>query len=202
MLTCAWSSLPEYDRSEGIRFVERALELDPNDPEANRIMGASKLRDGQFDASRRYYEKAMALSPSDAFIKGRSAAFYNFTGESQRALALLDEAEELDPFLPVWCVEERLAALYALGNFEEAIEIGRGLPFQTQRSRLYHAASHVALGNLDQARHIVEEALALIPGLTTDFIDLEYYRDRTVKRLLIERASKAGLPRGLGHADA
>jgi class 3 adenylate cyclase/tetratricopeptide (TPR) repeat protein len=195
MLTCAWAALPEFDLDEGMRHVERALELDPSDPEANRIMGSAKMHFNEYDASRQYHEKAMALSPSDAYIKGRSAAFYTFAGEPERAMALLDEAEELDPFLPVWCVEERAAALYALERFEEAIEAGRALPFQTRRSRLYRAASRVALGDIDRARQIVAEALTVTPDLTTNYIQqYEFYRDRAVKRLLVERLVKAGLP--------
>jgi len=196
MLTCAWSDLSSFDLHEAIRHVERALELDPNEPEANRIMGSIKMGFNEFEASRHYHEKAMTLSPSDAYIKGRSAAFYTFAGEPTRAMELLDEAEELDPFLPVWCVEERVVALYALGRFEEAAAAGRVLPFQTRRSRLYRAASRVALGDLDRARKIVAEALATNPDLTTDYIQQrETYRDPTVKRLLIDRLAEAGLPR-------
>jgi class 3 adenylate cyclase len=196
MLTCAWSHLPDFDLGEGLRHVERALELDPNDPEANRIMGSMKMGAGEFEASRHYHEKAMALSPSDAYVKGRSAAFYIFAGEPERALELLDEAEALDPFLPVWCVEERVAALYALGRFEQAAAAGRALPFQTRRSRLYRAASRVALGGLDRARQIVAEALAAAPDLTVIYVEQnELYRDREMKRLLVERLVEAGLPR-------
>lgn len=195
MLVCAGSGLAEFDVDEGIRHLERALELDPNEPEALRIMGSFKMVFNEFDASRQHHEKAMALSPSDAYIKGRSAAFYTFVGEPERALQLLDEAEELDPFLPVWCVEERCAALYALGLYEEATVAGRGLPFQTRRSRLYRAASRVALGEIDRARKIVAEALVSAPDLTTGYLQHECYRDRAVKRLLIDRVVQAGLPR-------
>lgn len=202
MLTCAWSNLPDFDLAAGTRHVERALELDPNEPEANRIMGSIKMGSGEFDASRHYHEKAMALSPSDAYIKGRSAAFYIFAGEPERALELLDQAEELDPFLPVWCVEERVAALYALNQFDQAAAAGRAQPFQTRRSRLYRAASHVALGNLDRARRIVGEALAATPDLGTDYIEQkECYRDVGVKKLLVERLTMAGLPRNVQGAQ-
>jgi tetratricopeptide (TPR) repeat protein len=101
MLTCAWSNLPDFNLSEGTRHVERALELDPNEPEAHRIMGSIKMGANDFAASRYHHERALALSPSDAYIKGRSAAFYTFAGEPERAIELLGEAEELDPFLPV-----------------------------------------------------------------------------------------------------
>ena len=145
MWACARAGLPDFDWDDGERRVQRALELDPNDPEANRVMGSIKMIQGEFEASRRYHEKAMELSPSDAYIKGRSAAFFNFAGEPDMALKLLDDAEELDPFLHVWCIEERAAALYTLDRFQEAIESARGLTFQTRRSRIYRAASRVAL---------------------------------------------------------
>jgi class 3 adenylate cyclase/TolB-like protein len=202
MVTCAWSNLSDFDPAEGMRYVERALELDPNEPEANRIMGSIKMGQGEFEASRQYHEKAMALSPSDAYIKGRSASFYTFVGEPQRALELLDEAEELDPFLPVWCIEERIAALYALGRFEQAEAAGRALPFQTRRSRLYRAASRAALGDLEGARHLVAEATAAAPDLTTGYVErFECYRDRSAKQLLLDRLIEAGLTRPSGDSS-
>lgn len=35
MWVCARANLPDFDMADGIRRIERALELDPNDPEAN-----------------------------------------------------------------------------------------------------------------------------------------------------------------------
>ncbi len=195
MLTCAWSELPDFDLDVGIRNVERALELDPNDPEANRVMGSAKSHLYEFESSQFYHEKALALSPSDAYIKSRCAAFYIFIGEPELALALLDQAEELDPFLPVWCIVERVAAFYAMDCFRDALEAGRALPFQTRRSRLYRAASRVALGEQDRAENLVAEALAAAPNLTTQYFkDFEFYRDRGIIKLLFDRLIKAGLP--------
>ena len=195
MWVCARSALPEFDWDDGERRTQRALELDPNDPEANRIMGSILMHRGAFDASRKYHEKAMELSPSDAYVKGRSAAFYNFSGDPARALALLDVAGELDPFLHVWCIEERVAVLYNLGRFREAIEAALRLTFQTRRSRLYRAAAHAALGETARAREIVAEAIASAPDLTTEFVENhEWYRDATIKRTLIEFLVRAGLP--------
>jgi adenylate cyclase len=195
MWVCARSALPEFDWDDGERRTQRALELDPNDPEANRIMGSILMHRGAFDASGKYHEKAMALSPSDAYVKGRSAAFYNFSGEPERALVLLDQAGELDPFLHVWCIEERVAVLYHLGRFLEAIESALRLTFQTRRSRLYRAAAHAALGETARAREVVAEAIASAPDLTSDFVENhEWYRDPAIKRTLIEFLVRAGLP--------
>jgi TolB-like protein len=195
MLTCAWSNLPDFDLAEGTRYVERALELDPNDPEAHRIMGSIKMGAQDFEVSRYHHEKAMSLSPCDAYIKGRSAAFYNFAGEPEKALELLVEAEELDPFLPVWCVEERVAAFYALGRYSDAIKAAGRLPFQTRRSRVYAAASYVALGEEERGRQLLAEAIAAAPDLTVRYVErMECYRDPRTKQQLIDRLLRAGLP--------
>ncbi|HEY5663640.1 MAG TPA: adenylate/guanylate cyclase domain-containing protein [Ilumatobacter sp.] len=195
MWVCARSGLPSFDWDEGEQRTQRALELDPNDPEANRVMGSILMYRGSFEAARRYHEKAMALSPADAFIRARSAAFYNFAGEPARALELLTEAAELDPFLPVWCVEERAAALYHLGAYAEAAEEVLGLTFQTRRSRLYRAAALAALDDIDGARRAVREALAAAPDLTTAFVDdQEHYLDESVTRTMMERLAAVGLP--------
>ena len=138
----------------------------------------------------------MREQPPEAYIKGRSAAFYNFSGEPDRALQLLDEAGELDPFLHVWCIEERVAVLYNLGRFRETIEAAFRLTFQTRRSRLYRAAAHASLGETDRARQIVAEAIAGAPDLTTDYVKKqEFYRDFAIKRTLIELLASAGLPK-------
>ena len=197
MRVCAISGLPGFDNLEGERIMHRALELDPNDPEANRIMGSVQIAKGNFEAARRYHEKAMELSPSDAYIKGRSAAFYTFLGEPEHALELLDEAETLDPFLPVWCAEERGVAYYAAGRYRETLVHMGALPFQTRRSRLYQIAAFVALDEIDHARQFARAALAAQPELTTDYAwTQEWYRDSTILEGLIERLVAAGIPKG------
>jgi adenylate cyclase len=193
MKICAVSGLPNFDWEEGERIMHRALELDPNDPEANRIMGSIQMARGDFEAARRYHEKAIDLSPNDAYIKARSAAFHIFVGMPHQALQLLDEAEALDPYLPVWCVEERGVALYAQERYREVIEQLGALPFQTRRSRLYHIAGRVALGEIDQAQRLARAAAQL--GLTVQYVrDQEWYRDRSTLEKLVQRLIEAGIP--------
>ena len=61
------------------------------------------------------------INPTDAYIKAGCAAAFTSLGEAEHSLLLLDEAETLDPFLPVYCVEERGVALFSLGPFGEAL---------------------------------------------------------------------------------
>jgi hypothetical protein len=144
-------------------------------------------------------ESVLRRLPNDTHIKGRSAAYYNFAGDPEHALRLMDEAGELH----VWCIEERAAALYNLGRFREAIEAALSLTFQTPRSRLYCAAAHEALGELTRACEIVAEAIASDHDLTTEYVeDHEFYRDPAIKRALIDLLIRAGLPERAPRAAA
>jgi adenylate cyclase len=195
MEVCAASTLPGFDMGSAGRKLAKALELDPHDPEVNRVMGAYRMKTGDFDEARRYHERALDLAPNDAFVAAETAAFHVFAGEPERALELLDQAAELDPFLPVWCVEQRVAALYVMGRWTEALEAAQGLPFQTRRTRLYRAACRVAMGDLEHARQLVAEARAENPGLSTAFVMAnEDYADRTQLATLLARLRQAGLP--------
>ena len=192
---CAGSDLPNFDFEQGRRDICRALELDPCDAEANRIMGAFELMHGNFEQAVAHNCKAMDLNPTDAYIKAACAAVFTFVGEPERALSLLDEAETLDPFLPVYCVEERGVALYALGDFAGALHSLGKLLFQTNRSRLYRAAALVALDRLDEARRLVREAVANKPGVkVSNFIGRELYRDVEKVRELARLLTLAGMP--------
>jgi tetratricopeptide (TPR) repeat protein len=193
--TCAASRLPGFDTDKGLKYVKKAIELDENNAEAHRIMGSYQMWLGDFEAAEHHHRRAMALNPSSAYVRARSAAFYTFNHQPERSLELLAEADALDPFLPVWCLEERGVALFNLGKYNEAISALNSLAFQTFRSRSYAAACALALGDQQRARNAVAEAISISPGLTVSkLLKSEPYRypvdaDR-LRKLLIE----AGLP--------
>ena len=192
---CAAADLPEFDFGRSEPDIRRALELDPCDPEANRIAAVFELLKNNFDGAATLSRRAMELNPCDAYIKARSAWIMTLAGESATALKLLDEAEALDPLLPVWCVEERGVALYALERHEEALEELGKLVFQTYRSRLYRAAALIALERPSEAATLVKEALAGRPNLTASaFFFKERYKNAETRQRLRGRLQAAGVP--------
>ncbi len=193
---CASSWLPEFDLDNERVFIDRALELDANNPEAQRIMGAVQLLKGDFEASEYHHKRAMELSPCDAYILARSASFYIFNGQPDLALETIDRAIELDPLLPVWCLEERGIALFGAEKYEEALVALKELPFQTYRTRAYQCAALMAVGRKAEAAQAMQQALAINTELTSvSFMRKESWRDlnkrNAIKRSLIE----AGMPR-------
>ncbi len=192
---CAASDLPEFSFDESEPDIRRALELDPCDAEANRIASFFELLKNDFDQAATLMRRAMELNPSDAYIKARCAAISTYMGEGETSLKLLDEAEALDPLLPVWCIEERGIAYYALGRFEAALEALGKLVFQTFRSRLYRAAALMALDRPEDAGKLVREAMASKPNFTVSrFLFQERYRDPVLRQQLRCRLEDAGLP--------
>ncbi|HXW19339.1 MAG TPA: adenylate/guanylate cyclase domain-containing protein, partial [Roseiarcus sp.] len=193
---CAASWLPDFDLDWGEREISRALELDPCDPEANRIMGVLELLKENFDRAENFSRRAMELNPTDAYIKARCAYVLTHAGEPLASLELLDEAEALDPLLPVWCVEERGIALYALERYDEALVALGKLVFQTFRSRLYRAAALVARDRFEEAGKLVREVIAGNPQMTTSgFLFKERFRDLEKRQELRRRLEEAGMPR-------
>jgi adenylate cyclase len=192
---CSASLLPGFDVDKGLRFTKKALELDPNNAEAHRIMGSYQMWLRNFEAAEHHICRAMALNASNAYIRARSAAFYTFNHQPERSLELITAAEALDPFLPVWCLEEKGIALFNLGRYQEAISALDSLPFQTFRSCSYAAACAMTLGDRERARSALAEAVSIFPDLTiAKVLSREYYRDphdaQRLRKLLIE----AGLP--------
>ncbi len=193
---CAASWLPEWDLTKDIHYIERALELDPNNPEAQRIMGVVQMFKGNFEAARYHHQRAMELSPSDAFILARCAAFYSYAGEPTVALQILKKATDLDPLLPVWCVEEKGIAYFALDDFEKSLVALSELPFQSSRSRIYQCAALMALGRKDEAQVAIKQAIATNRELTATYLmRKELWRDPTKRRQIFAWLAEAGLPR-------
>jgi tetratricopeptide (TPR) repeat protein len=158
-------------------------------------MGVMQRLHGDFDAAEYHIRRAMELNPSDAYIKARSAAFYTYKGEPTRALELIEAAVAQDPFLPVWCIEERGVALFALQRFEEALSALGAMPFQTYRSRCYEAACRMSLEDQIGARQAVTKALLIHPTLTaSEFFQKEIYQDREQISNLNDLLVAAGLP--------
>ena len=192
---CAASDLPEFDVDRSEPDIRRALELDSCDPEANRIAAVFELLKENFEQAAALTRRAMELNPCDAYIKARAALIMTLIGQAETSLKLLDDAEALDPFLPVWCVEERGVALYALERHQEALDALGKLVFQTYRSRLYRAASLMALNRRDEAASLVREAMVGRANLTISaFLFRERYRDPDTRQRLRRRLRDAGLP--------
>ena len=171
--------------------VTRALEIDPDDPEAHRIMGAIKLEKGEFKPARYHHEKAKNLCPSDAYILARYATLLIYLGEPEKALEEIKQAKRIDPFCPDILFEDEGMCYYWLESFQTAIESFNKLKVPTRNSLFYLAASLVNSGDSQKASETLNQALAMTQLTIEKFIETQKYQD--VDRNLALRTSLEGI---------
>lgn len=106
----------------------RALELDPELPEAHIALGLVHLfYDWRFDDARRELERALELAPSLADGHRWMEFYWTYIQrDPDRALAANARALELSPLDP-GLRDRRATVLYIFGHHEEALEIFRKL---------------------------------------------------------------------------
>jgi len=137
----------------------RALELDPDSPEAWSALGAVQLfAEWDFDLARESFRRALSLSPSLALPHLAIGDTYILRGDCDEGLRHVEAALELDP-LDLGLGMNRGDFLIMAGRYEEAVhqlertlELDRG--FTPARFRLAHA--HALAGNAPAAARELE----------------------------------------------
>jgi len=86
--------------------------------------------------------------------------------------------------------------LFALEQYEEAIQALNELPHQSYRSRLYHCAVLAAQGRETEAKKVMKQALAINPEISASaFIQKESWRDHAKRQRIRRDLINAGLPK-------
>ena len=114
----SWDSILE----KGTASVTKALEIDPNDHEAHRIMGAISLVRENFELARHHHERAKQLCPSDAYIMGKNAALLVYLGEPENALETVHRAMRINPFCPDDLIVDEGMCHYWMQNYSDAVK--------------------------------------------------------------------------------
>jgi DNA-binding winged helix-turn-helix (wHTH) protein/tetratricopeptide (TPR) repeat protein/predicted Ser/Thr protein kinase len=166
-------SLGDQQRAKGadfdaIPFFKRAIELDPNFALAYARLAAASINIGEIEQAGEYAKKAFELrdrvSERERFYI--AARYYNaVTGETNKAIEIYETWQHTYPrdYAP-WT---NLAYLYLnLGQCDKALEEARGAikldpdrPFAV----LNLAAAYMGLGRLEEAKAILDKALAENP---------------------------------------
>ena len=74
--------------SSGRRAVEKALAIDPEYAPAYSRLGYISMIENDLPAAARYFERALALDPSDLTVLGNASVFLKSLGHLDQALAL------------------------------------------------------------------------------------------------------------------
>ena len=173
-----WQEKPDPKLSmEALKSINKAMELDPSEPEVHRIMGSIKLwRERDYEVAKYHFEKAKELCPSDIFFLSRYANLLIYLGDFEKALNELSTAMRLDPFSHDLLFGPEAICHYWLKNYDLALQSFSKI--KVARSHLFYVALVLfKKDNQPKAFKKLKEAIAITGMDIQDFVNSEPYRN-------------------------
>ncbi|HWT96375.1 MAG TPA: tetratricopeptide repeat protein [Terriglobales bacterium] len=174
--------------------ANRALELDDQDAEVHRIMGALNLFQKKYDLAEYHYQRALEINPNHAYIVSRMAELYNYVGDAEKALACVARARQLDPFMPDYCREDEAIADYLLGRYREVGLTVQKMQRISLRGAVYRAAAAAHLDDAEARTFSAREVKRIDPAFQVDqFLSFAPFRAEESLNSLRQDLAMAGL---------
>jgi adenylate cyclase len=179
------------------QFARKAVQLDPNLPEAHAILGFVLAFKHQHDASIASIERARALNPN--YIDWRFGYPLVLAEHSMRAIDVIKTYMRLDPFHPPLASLFLGLAQYMLMEYSQALAVLRDYVFRVPQlpwGHLYLAMTHARLGQVKEARAEIAELLRIDPDIRISWPvrTLTAFKHAKDDKHFYDALRKAGLP--------
>ncbi len=150
---------------EAIAEFRKALEIRPNDVEANNSLGTALLQRGQVDEAMAHFQKALELQPNNAVTHDNLGVVLLRKGQVDKAITQFHKALEIQPSNPEAHYNLGLA-LRQKGQVDEAIaQFKRAVELQPNSAvhRYNFGYALVQKGQVDEAITQFHKALEIQP---------------------------------------
>lgn len=187
---------PERNRALADAAAERALTLDPSDPEAHAVYGSSLGMRGDFARAEAEYEAALRMAPNAAEILIFYIGWASTFGKPERGADLVERAIQLDPNYPGWANRPFGLAYFMAGRYPEAVTMFErlGIERHNRWSWAAHAGALAAAERRTEAAALVARAMAAHPDLSIELIANEPGWSDAERRRFINTMRLAGFP--------
>ena len=187
-LTWGWSDDPKKSAKLSLEHAQSAVSLNNSDAEAHWVLGAILIETGQREKDAlASYERALALSPSNADLLAQYGWTIPKLGRAEEAVKSIEKAMRLNPNYPDWYGQALMFALYNAGRYEEVVAVSKTINVRHLATYLILAGSYAYMGQLEKAHLSAAHALGKNPDFTigwwreiqnfTHFATLEHYMD-------------------------
>jgi adenylate cyclase len=175
----------------------KAVQLDPNLPQAHAQLGHVLHRRREHEAAVAGYERAMALNPN--FSDWRFAEVLIYAGDPARAIEAVERHMRLDPFHAPLAAGWLGLARYMLKQYAQALPALRECASRAPNLPVGHAclaATYAQLGDMEKARAAAAEVLRIMPKWTTESVaaPLSPFKRPQDSEHFFDGLRKAGLP--------
>ncbi|HEX9462646.1 MAG TPA: adenylate/guanylate cyclase domain-containing protein [Alphaproteobacteria bacterium] len=192
-----WTDATRATLVEASRFAERAMRLDPRDPQSHFAFGLVNYHLGQVKPALVAMREAIRLNPSYAAAYANQAFLLNYLNRPQESLQSTATAFRLSPHDVrrfIW--HTALAgAHYLSGEFEEAVEVGLGglrLKADFLPPLTYVVAALGQMGRRAEAE-IYLPRLRQLHGAGSEAYLRRWFVDETAMNFVLDGLRKAGL---------
>jgi class 3 adenylate cyclase/TolB-like protein len=179
-----------------LHAARRAVELDPNAPDAQSVLGHVLATTGEFDQAKSAFETSLRLNPSSFSILVYYIRWASTFGEPERGALLADRAIRLNPNYRPWASGFLRWAYFMAGRYKDALQaMERQTPDNySKHAWVQRAASFAVLGRAEEARATLGETLKRYPDLTIeDYVSDPSFNDAD-REHLIKTMKLAGFP--------
>lgn len=195
-----WSVDPDPEIAEVIRLSNCAIERDPSNAFALALQGHAKsMFFFDYDTALDCFDRALVLSPNNAWVWMFSSATYGFIGDAKSGIERAERAIRLSPLDQQAFVNySRLGQNHYLnGTFEDAIRWSRKACSINPRfgnAIRIAAASLVAIGRTDEALQLSEHHKKILPHFTVSDYEPRCPFKEPQRSLYVQRLRAAGMP--------
>jgi adenylate cyclase len=194
-----WAESAEANLAEAYDLGQRAVTLDPRYPNAHFALGMVCMWTSRSERAIAELEQAIKFNPSFAAAYVQLGWLYVYAGRPGEAIALAEKGIRLsptDPRLFMW-LPALAGAHYQLGNYAEAVEIGRrswSLNRNWPAGLRYVVAGLAQLGRIEEAQTALAELRLLNANLAFVEGNLRrlYKNDAAAVEHILDGLRKAG----------
>ncbi len=194
---------PEANSRAALAAAQRAVELDPMDPDAHAALADIVGDKGDFPRAKAEFETALRLNPGDAETLTHYAGWASTFGQPELGAEAADRALRLNPNAPGWAYGFFSGAYFMVGRYDDAVRSIERRPVDAmgRGGLVFRAAIYAVADRGDDARRAVADTLAQYPDLTIEsFLSDPGYND-VERGKLMPTMRKAGFP-ACASADA
>lgn len=174
----------------------KALELDPENPEALAILGLIQTISGAHDTGIASVRRAVELDPVNPRLLADLAEVLSYGGLQEEALESINSAIDFHVTPPPIYFKIRADIYFFLHQFNQALE-DLNRPGVTLRTKESYILVYGALNEHHKAGLLVEARLKQVAWFNQEYyrINYAYYRRAEDIELIIDSFAKAGMPR-------
>jgi len=177
-------------------LARHAIELDPTEAEAHRVLGGIELSRCEHELARLHFDQARQIHPGHSYVLAHAARYYMHTDDPQTATNLMGRAQQLNPLHLPWYWENFGIASFVTGDYQSALAAFGRMQNHSFYDQLYVAAANAHLGRERHARKSLAFVLKKKPGFKISNVAYLFpYQNRSDLDHVLSGLEKAGLPR-------